>query len=75
MQQAAKLQYRKKQPAQCNFCNITIRCVQACGALSFEASPIVEMPGGMVHCVEKCATRLNRPCAICALSSGGSHSG
>ena len=26
MQQAAKLQYRKKQPAQCDFCNTTIRC-------------------------------------------------
>ena len=26
MQQAAKLQYRKKQPAQCDFCSITIRC-------------------------------------------------
>ena len=26
MQQAAKLQYRKKQPAQCDFCSTTIRC-------------------------------------------------
>ena len=26
MQQAAKLQYRKKQPAQCDFCSRTIRC-------------------------------------------------
>ena len=26
MQQAAKLQYRNKQPAQCDFCNTTIRC-------------------------------------------------
>ena len=26
MQQVAKLQYRKKQPAQCDFCIITIRC-------------------------------------------------
>ena len=26
MQQAAKLQYRKKQPAQCDFCGRTIRC-------------------------------------------------
>ena len=26
MQQAAKLQYRKNQPAQCDFCSITIRC-------------------------------------------------
>ena len=26
MQQVAKLQYRKKQPAQCDFCSTTIRC-------------------------------------------------
>ena len=26
MQQAAKLKYRKKQPAQCDFCSRTIRC-------------------------------------------------
>ena len=26
MQQAPKLQYRKKQPAQCDFCSRTIRC-------------------------------------------------
>ena len=26
MKQAAKLQYRKKQPAQCDFCSTTIRC-------------------------------------------------
>ena len=26
MQQAARLQYRKKQPAQCDFCSTTIRC-------------------------------------------------
>ena len=38
--------------------------VQARGALSFGVSPVVEMPGGMVYCMERGATRLDRPCAV-----------
>ena len=45
MQQAAKLQYRKKQPAQCDVCSRTI-LLQTRGTLSLGFGPVVEMPSG-----------------------------
>ena len=44
MQQAAKLQYRKKQPAQCDFCNTTIRCNMHVARCHFDLAQLWRCP-------------------------------
>ena len=71
LKQEARVQYRKKQPAACEFCGTMIRCnMYRHVALGFGS--VVEVPGVVVHRLEGCTRRFDGPCSWIPQSAGGS---
>ena len=74
LKQAARVQYRKKQPAACEFCGTTIRCdmyrhVVRC---HFELAQLWRCPVSWCTIWKGCATGFDGPCSGIPQSAGGS---
>ena len=65
LKQAARVQYRKKQPAACEFCGTMIRCdmYRHVARCHLGVGSVVEVPGFVVHRLEGCAPGFDRPCS------------